>query len=224
MFCTIICMRRLTDSLMLFMATQTCLPTALRLAGADGCTGSHPRSIVTFRHRRVSPAPKFFSSNSSTSGTAPSSAHRSSACWATFLLSRVPVSLAFELSPSQEFLPPWSVWTVGDACSCLWSVDSEVGYLSGVGYTTLTFCLCCFRNRAASVSTAHAALLHILHLFQGTVNHPWKLKLHCNYTSSLKPLHLWPVFKLITVFTLVVTHIYTIFNETQFWLGYTFKL
>lgn len=45
-------------------------------------------------HRRAFPVPKFFSTNSSTFGMAPSSGRRFSACWATFLLSHVPVSLA----------------------------------------------------------------------------------------------------------------------------------
>lgn len=60
-----------------------------------------PVILSHFFHRRAFSVPKFFFTNSSTFGMAPSSAHRFSACWATFLLSQVPVSLVLELSPYQ---------------------------------------------------------------------------------------------------------------------------
>lgn len=54
--------------------------------------------------RRAFPVQRFFSTNSSTFGMAPSSARRSSACWVTFRLSPVPVSVAVSFST-------WSAWT-----------------------------------------------------------------------------------------------------------------
>lgn len=54
--------------------------------------------------RRAFPVQRFFSTNSSMFGMAPSCAPRSSACWATFRLSPVPVSFAVSFST-------WSAWS-----------------------------------------------------------------------------------------------------------------